>query len=184
VESIPTDWSRDGRLLLYTQSRPDGIRQMWILPMTGESKPHPFMHGQSAEVEGQFSPDGHWVAYSSNESGQWQVYVTPFPGSGGKYQISKDGGQQPRWRRDGKELFFLSRDRKLMAVPVKAGATFEFGAPAVLFQARARAPVSAEEIFAYDVSPDGQRFLINVNLEQPSPLPLNIVLNWTSELQR
>jgi Tol biopolymer transport system component len=184
VESIPTDWSRDGRLLLYTQSRPDGIRQMWILPMTGESKPHPFVHGQSAEVEGQFSPDGHWVAYSSNESGQLQVYVAPVPGPGGKYQISKDGGQQPRWRRDGKELFFLSRDRKLMAVPVKAGATFEFGAPAVLFQARARAPVSAEEIFAYDVSPDGQRFLINVNLEQPSPLPLNIVLNWTSELQR
>jgi len=182
--SVPNDWSRDGRFVLYTQSRPDGIRQMWILPMTGESKPHPFVHGQSAEVEGQFSPDGHWVAYSSNESGQWQVYVTPFPGPGGKYQISKDGGQQPRWQRDGKELFFLSKDKKLMSVPVKAGATFEFGAPSELFQTRARAPLSAEEIFTYDASPDGQRFLINVNLKQSNPPPLNIVLNWTSELQR
>jgi serine/threonine protein kinase/Tol biopolymer transport system component len=182
--AVPNDWSRDGRFLLYTDSRPDGILQMWILPMTGQSKPHPFVHGQSAEMEGQFSPDGHWVAYSSNESGRWQVYVAPFPGPGGKYQISTDGGQQPRWRRDGKELFFLSRDKKLMAVPVKVGTTLEFGAPTVLFQTRAREPLSAEEIFSYDVSANGQRFLVDVNSEESNPATVNIVLNWTSELQK
>ena len=152
--------------------------------MAGAWEPRAFAHSQSVEREGQFSPDGHWVAYSSNESARWQVYVVPFPGPGGKYQISTEGGQQPRWRRDGKELFFLSLDKKLMAASVKAGATFEFGQPTVLFQTRAREPLSAEEIFTYDVSPDGQRFLINVNLEQSNPPPVNIVLNWTSELRR
>jgi serine/threonine protein kinase len=181
---VPTDWSRDGRFLLYTSSPPDWILQMWILPMTGERKPHAFVHSQSSEREGQFSPDGQWVAYSSNESARWQVYVVPFPGPGGKYQISTGGGQQPRWRRDGKELYFLTPDKKLMAVSVKAGATFEFGEPAVLFQTRAREPLSSEEVFTYDVSPDGQRFLINENLEQSNPPPANIVLNWTSELEK
>jgi dipeptidyl aminopeptidase/acylaminoacyl peptidase len=140
------------------------------------------VHSQSSEREGQFSPDGHWVAYSSNESARWQVYVAPFPGPGSRYQISTDGGQQPRWRRDGKELFFLSPDKKLMTVSVKAGATFEFGEPTVLFQTRAREALSSEEVFTYDVSPDGQRFLINESLQQANPPPVNIVLNWTSEL--
>jgi Tol biopolymer transport system component/predicted Ser/Thr protein kinase len=180
----PNDWSRDGRWLLYTQSRSDWTQQMWTLPITGEQKPNPFVHSQSSEKEGQFSPDGRWVAYASNESGRWQVYVAPFPGPGGKYQVSTNGGQQPRWRRDGKELFFLSPDKKLMAVPAKVGATFEFGEPAVLFQTRAREPLSSEEIFTYDVSPDGQRFLINVNLEQADSPPVSIVLNWRDELRR
>ena len=180
----PNDWSRDGRWLLYTQSRSDWTQQMWTLPITGEQKPNPFVHSQSSEKEGQFSPDGRWVAYASNESGRWQVYVAPFPGPGGKYQVSTNGGQQPRWRRDGKELFFLSPDKKLMAVPVKVDAAFEFGEPAVLFQTRAREPLSSEEIFTYDVSPDGQRFLINVNLEQADSRPVSIVLNWSEELRR
>ncbi len=181
---LPNDWSSDGRFMLYTTSRPDWILQMRTVPMTGERKRLPFVHSQSSEKEGQFSPDGHWVAYSSNESGRWQVYVAPFPGPGGKYQVSTNGGQQPRWRRDGKELFFLSPDKKLMAVPVKAGTAFEFGQPTVLFQTRAREPLSAEEVFTYDVSTDGQRFLINVNLEQTPPPPVNIVLNWREDLPR
>jgi len=179
---FPTDWSPDGHLLLYTATRDDWVLQMRVLPMTGvEPKSSAFTHSESTETQGQFSPDGHWVAYSSNESGRWQVYVAPFPGPGGKYQISTEGGQQPRWRRDGKELFFLSPDKKLMAGAVKAGAIFEFGTPTVLFQTRAREPNSSEEVFTNDVSPDGQRFLINVNLEQSNPPPANIVLNWSFE---
>ena len=181
---VPTDWSRDGQFLLYSRARPDWNSEMSVLPLRGDRKPFAFAHSQSSEREGQFSPDGRWVAYSSNESARWEVYVVPFPGPGGKYQISTEGGQQPRWRRDGKELFFLSPDKKLMAVSVKAGATFEFREPVELFQTRAREALSSEEAFTYDVSPDGQRFLINVNPERSNPPPLNIVLNWTSEIQR
>lgn len=181
---LPTDWSRDGQFLLYTRARADWNLQMTVLPLRGDRKPFAFVHSQSSEKEGQFSPDGRWVAYSSNESARWEVYVAPFPGPGGKYQISTEGGQQPRWRRDGKELFFLSPDKKLMAVSVKAGAIFEFREPVALFQTRAREALSSEEAFTYDVSPDGQRFLINVNPEGSNPPPLNIVLNWTSEIQR
>ena len=180
---LPTDWSRDG-FLLYTAARPDWTLGMWILPLTGKREPRAFGHGQSSERQGQFSPDGRWVAYSSNESARSQVYVVPFPGPGSKYQISTEGGQQPRWRRDGKELFFLSPDEKLMAVSVRAGANLEFDEPTVLFRTRAREPLSSEEAFTYDVSPDGQRFLINVNPEQSNPSPVNIVFNWTAELQK
>jgi hypothetical protein len=134
-------------------------------------------------VEGQFSPDGHWVAYSSNESGRWQIYVAPFPGPGGKYQISAGGGQQPGWRRDGKELFFLSPHRTLMAARVKTGSTFGFSAPIALFETRAHEPLTAEEFFTYDVSFDGQRFLINANAEQKDIRPVDILLNWSSQLK-
>jgi len=135
--------------------------------------------GSFADVEGQFSPNGRWVAYSSNESGRWQIYVAPFPGSGGKYQISAEGGQQPRWRRDGKELFFLSSDRKLMAASTKSSSTFEFGEAASLFETHAHEPLTAEEFYTYDVSPDGQRFIINANAnaERPDSRPVDTILN-------
>jgi len=182
--SAPSDWSSDGRFLLYTDLQEGDTLHLWVLPMNGDRKPYRLLPGTSADVEGQFSPDGHWVAYSSNESGTWQVYVAPFPGPGGKYQISTGGGQQPRWRRDGKELFFLSRERKLMAVPLKAGPTFEFGAPVALFESRAHEPLTAEEFFTYDVSSDGQRFLINANAEQKDVRPIDILLNWSSQLKK
>jgi hypothetical protein len=111
------------------------------------------------------------------------VYVAPFVGTGGKYQISINGGEQARWRRDGKELFFLARDKKLMSVAVRVGSTLQFSEPVALFQTRAREPLSAEEAFTYDVSPDGRNFLINMTPEQVSAPPVSIVLNWTSELQ-
>jgi eukaryotic-like serine/threonine-protein kinase len=99
-------------------------------------------------------------------------------------QISIEGGQQPRWRRDGKELFFLSRDRRLMAASVKARSAFEFNAPEPLFEAHTHEPLTAEEFFTYDVSADGQRFLINANSEQTDARPVDIILNWTSQLKR
>jgi eukaryotic-like serine/threonine-protein kinase len=178
------DWSSDGRYLLYTSSEENARFGLWVLSLDRESKPKPFLENQFSEVQGQFSPDGRWVAYCSNESGKWQVYVTPFPGPGGKYQVSTGGGQQPRWRRDGKELFFLAPDRKLMAVPAKPGETFEAGTPVALFQTRAREPISAEEFFTYDVTSDGQRFLINSDAGEKTFTPVEIVLNWTGGLKK
>jgi len=182
--SAPSDWSPDGRFVLYTDLQEGDALHLWVLPMKGDQKPHRFLPGYSADIEGQFSPDGHWVAYSSNESGKWQVYVAPFPGPGNKFQISTEGGQQPRWRPDGNELFFLSGDRTLMAVSVKTRSQFKFSDPIPLFETHAHEPITAEEFFTYDVSKGGQRFLINVNAENASIPPLDIVLNWNPRLSK
>jgi eukaryotic-like serine/threonine-protein kinase len=182
--SAPSDWSSDGRFLLYTDLQEGDVLHLWVLPMSGDQKPYRFLPGSSADVEGQFSPDGHWVAYSSNESGRWQIYIAPFPGPGGRYQISVGGGQQPRWRRDGKELFFLSPDRKLMSVTVKTGPAFIFSAAKALFETRAHEPITAEEFFTYDVSSDGQRFLINANPEEKEVRPVDILLNWPAQRKK
>jgi Tol biopolymer transport system component len=181
--STPSDWSSDERFLLYTDMHEGTGLHLWVLPMTG-APPYRFVVGAAADVEGQFSPDCRWVAYSSNESGRWEVYVAHFPRKEGKYQISIDGGQQPRWRRDGKELFFLSRDRELMGVSVKVGEKFEFTAPTALFETQAHEPITGEEFFTYDASADGQSFLINVNKEQNNPPPVDIILNWASQLTK
>jgi Tol biopolymer transport system component len=181
--SAPSDWSSDGRFLLYTDMHEGTVLHLWVLPMTG-AKPYRFVDGAAADVGGQFSPDCRWVAYSSNESGRWEVYVAHFPKKEGRYQISAGGGQQPRWRQDGKELFFLSRDRQLMAVSVHAGTKFEFTAPAALFETQAHEPITAEEFFTYDASADGQKFLINMNEGQNNPPPVDIILNWASQLNK
>jgi hypothetical protein len=107
------------------------------------------------------------------------VYVAPFPGPGGTYQISTDGGQEPRWRRDGQELFFLSLERKLMAARVETGSKFKFQSSVPLFETRAHQPITAEEFFTYDVSRDGQRFLINRDVEQNESRTVDIILNWS-----
>jgi len=133
---------------------------------------------------GQFSPDGKWVAYASNESGKWEIYVTSFPYAHGRWQISSGGGEQPRWRGDGKELFFLSSDFKLMATPVTTGTNFDAGAPAALFQTAPRQPVLVYDLFVYDVSRDGQRFLINIPVRQPDTQPMSVILNWPAKLSK
>jgi Tol biopolymer transport system component/DNA-binding winged helix-turn-helix (wHTH) protein len=185
--SAPSDWSSDERFLLYIDLHEGTVLHLWVLPVDAPGNPHRLLHGDSADVEGQFSPNTHWVAYSSNVSGIWQVYVVPFPIQDAKarYQISSDGGQQPRWRQDGKELFFLSPDRRLMAVSVaNNGSTSQFSAPKVLFQTHAHGPLTAEEFFTYDVSADGQRFLINENASENNPVPADIILNWADQLKR
>ena len=184
--SAPSDWSPDQRFLLYTDLHEGTVLHLWVLPIDGGGRPYRLLRGTTADVEGQFSPDGRWVAYSSNDSGRWEVYVAPFPfpDGGDKYQVSTDGGQQPRWRRDGKELFILSPDRKMMAVSVKERSKLELGPPKVLFQTRAHEPITAEEFFTYDVSADGQQFLVNVNSEQNNAAPVDIILNWASGLKK
>ena len=177
---FPSDWSADGRFLTYYRTDPKTQLDIWTVSMDADRKPVPYLHGDFNESQSQFSPDGRWMAYVSDESGAPQVYVQSFPTLGGQRQISAEGGTQPRWRRDGKELFYLAPDRKLMAVPVKTGAIFEADAPRALFQTA----LSVTELRqSYAVSADGQRFLLNAPLDAGSP-PLTVVLNWPALLKK
>jgi len=191
---FPSDWSADGRFLAYYRTDPKTQLDIWTVSLgadrasigSGRSdsperrNPVPFLHADFNESQGQFSPDGRWMAYVSDESGRQQVYVQSFPTLGGQRQISTEGGTQPRWRRDGKELFYLAPDRKLMAVTVKPGATFDADVPRALFQTEL--PVYALRQ-SYAVSADGQRFLLNTSPEGGSP-PLTVVLNWPALLKK
>ena len=141
----------------------------------------PVVQSTAYEIQGRFSPDGRWIAYASNETGRWEVFVETFPPSGSRWQLSTDGGSQPIWRRDGKELFFLAPDRKLMAVPVTSGATFIRGSPHALFETRMR-PTYAPYPVNYDVTSDGQRFLIDSVRPDTGPT-ISIVVNWTAALE-
>jgi eukaryotic-like serine/threonine-protein kinase len=175
-DRFPWDWSRDGKYVLY-QRDPD----LWFLTMP-ELQPTLFLKASATLKNGQFSPDGKWVAYSSNESGRWEIYVTSFPEAHGKWQISNAGGDQPRWRGDGKELFYLSNDGKLNAVPVKTGANFDAGTPVALFQANPRELVATSEQSSYDVTKDGQKFLINTQPKSATS-PMSVVLDWSAKLK-
>jgi Tol biopolymer transport system component len=178
----PTDWSADGKFILYQDQNPKTGYDLWILPVSGEQKPFPFLQTNYVEIQGQFSPNGKWIAYTSNESGTYQVYVRSFP-SGGQWQVSSGGGSDPKWRRDGKELFYISPDRKLMAVEVKGeGPTFESAVPKMLFEVRVRVLPGPRNY--YDVSHDGQRFLVAATPEEAASQPLAVVLNWQSDLKR
>ncbi len=178
-QKTPTDWSSDGRFILFTNII-QGQGDLWILPLFGDRKPFPFTQSPFFEAHGQFSPNGKWIAYTSSESGGTQVNVAPFPGPGGKYQVSTSGGAQPRWRRDGKELFYLSADLKMMAAEVsEKGSALQIGRVQPLFQAR---PAFGPN-HAYDVAPDGRRFLINTVVGEESAAPLTLVVNWTAGLK-
>jgi hypothetical protein len=124
------------------------------------------------------------MAYASNESGKWEIYVAPFPGPGGNWKVSSAGGSEPRWRRDGKELFYLAPDGKLMVVDVKESPTFEADAARPLFETRLRQHISSADLFSYDVSADGQRFLVNTDVGEVTSSPLTAVLNWTSDVKK
>jgi len=178
VDHVPNDWSRDGKHILFTHGR-----DLWFLTLP-ELKSTPFLKAPAVIRNGQFSPDGKWVAYASNETGKWEIYVTSFPDAQGKWEISTGGGEQPRWRGDGKELFYLSSDRKMMAAQVTTGATFDAGTPVALFQTNPRQPISNNDQFVYDVSRDGQRFLINTPIKQAETQPMSIVLNWPAKLKK
>ena len=182
----PVDWSPDGSFILYGAVSPKTVADLWILPLSGDQKPTPYIQTDFTESQGRFSPNGRWVAYTSNLSGNFQVYVQSFPTSGGKWQISTNGGAQPQWRHDGKELFFLSPDRKMMVVEVNsAGSTFDYGVPKPLFETRT---ITAFPGFGgasyYAASGDGQRFLISTLVGESVQTPLTVVLNWTSGLKK
>jgi Tol biopolymer transport system component len=179
------DWSMDGRTVAYTsRSNSRGNNAIWTFSPT-EAKPQVFLKTTFNEDEPYFSPDGHWIAYMSDESGSYQIYVRPFPPGEGKWQVSLDGGIQPRWRSDGKELFFLERS-KLMAVDVKMGPA-SAGKPRMLFENPGMANLnvnSANPAAAYGIAPDGQRFVFSVRPAEDGPSPLTVVLHWPSGLKR
>jgi eukaryotic-like serine/threonine-protein kinase len=172
------DWSRDGKYRLVGKDE----ELFYISGDTQELKP--LIPGKSATHNAQFSPDGHWIAYSSNETGAWEVYISPFPSVSSKWLVSRGGGVEPRWRRDGKELYYLSAEYNVMAVAIKTGDRFESGTPLMLFQPRLRQPISAMDVVSYDVSADGQKFLVNTKVDTPSAAPLSFILNWASELEK
>jgi Tol biopolymer transport system component len=176
----PGSWSADGKFLLYHRYDPKSDVDVWVLPLEGDRKPFPFLQTPFRENEGRFSPDGRWIAYRSNESGRPEVYVQTFPAGGGKWQVSTSGGLLPQWQGDGRELFYMSTDRKLMAVDVKRGATFEAGLPKALFDlAAVRGYVND-----YAAATDGRRFLLLRTLQASAPEPFSVVVNWTAEAPR
>jgi len=182
VNGSPSDWSRDGRYIAYFGFGASGKWGVGILPLFGDKKPFPFLRGESNQISPAFSPDGKWLAYSSDETGRFEVYVAPFPSSQGKWQISTAGGFSPRWRGDGKELFFFNElERRMMAVAVQPkGSSLEVGAPQALFQATNAATGYAG---TYDVTADGKRFLVNTFAQQPSTTPITLVTNWAAGLK-
>ncbi len=179
----PRAWSKDGRYLVYNftpTAMPSAPRDIYALPLFGDRKPFPVVQSRFDERTSQFSFDGKWLAYQSNESGTWQAYVVSFPAGAQKHQISTKGGAQPRWRRDGKELYYLTLDGKLMAVDITAGAKIESGAPRLLFDTKLTADVVSNQ---YAVTPDGQRFLVLMpaaETTQAAPTPITVILNWTA----
>ena len=178
---FPTDWSSDGRYLTYFRTDANTQLDQWALPMFGDRKPFPYAQSPSNESQGQFSPDGKWMAYVSDQSGIDEIYVAAFPAPAGLRLVSTGGGDRPRWRRDGQELFYAAPDHKLMAVSVKTGATFEAGAPHALFEIKV--PSGQRNGQIYSVSAGGQRFLLTAPLEVPSE-PLTLIQHWTVGLKK
>ena len=180
----PYDWSRDGQYLLFEKIEKTG-QDLWVLPMGGGgSGPVPFVKTEANETFGAFSPDNRWIAYASDESGRDEIYVRPFnpPHAGtapvtGVWMISRQGGTRPRWRRDGKELYFLAPERTVMAVEVSGGSVFRAGVPRLLFS-------GAANLRHFDAAGDGSRFLVASPAGQPKHRPLTVVMNLAGMLKR
>ena len=178
---VPFSMTSDGKVLSFFENNPNAGWDIWTVSLESDSTPELFLGGNSDEFEPAFSPDGHWIAYMSNESGRNEVYVRPFPASAGKWQISTGGGRAPRWAPSGGELFYLEGD-KMMSVPVTVGDSFQPGSPRALFtHTNPSGPPPA-----YSVSADAKRFVMlkSTEQEETEPAQINVVLNWFEELKR
>jgi dipeptidyl aminopeptidase/acylaminoacyl peptidase len=180
---FPTDWTRDGRFIIFSQLDPKTKSDVMVLPVigNGDAKPFSVAHTEANDAEGTLSPDGRWLAYTSDASGRSEIYVQSFPGGGGKRQVSNGGGNNPRWRRDGRELFFYRGDGKMMATPVRSGESLEIGVAVPLFAFRAG---TTPGFVPYAVTADGQRFLVDAVVETEPNAPLTIVVNWAAEVKK
>ena len=181
---FPADWSPNGQFILYIAGGAAIARSdLLVLPLVGDKKVFPFLETPFIETRGRFSPDGRWVAYVSDESGQYEIYVARFPEPTERRRVSTAGGVWPRWRRDGKEIVYLAPDNTLTAATVNGdGATFEVGAVRTLFAVRPRPMVTLGD-YPYDVSADG-RFLVNSLVEETASAAITLVINWTSGLKK
>jgi serine/threonine protein kinase len=179
ITTSPTDWARDGRFLLYVVVGDGTGRDLWALPFQGDGKPFAVLQTRFNETSAQFSPDGRWIAYQSDASGRPEIYVQPFPGPARSVQVSGGGGVQPRWRDDGKELFYHAPDNRLMAASIDLNAKLEraeVGAPVPLFVTQVASAPQNASARQYMVSPDGQRFLIDTLTEVS--IPITVIMNW------
>jgi serine/threonine protein kinase/Tol biopolymer transport system component len=177
--AIAMDYSRKGEYVIYRTSAVNSQWDIWAVPMTGNRTPFPFLQSPADERTAQLSPDARWIAYESNETGPFEIYIRPFPGPGRSQRVSVAGGSQPRWRSDGSELFYISPDGHLTVVPLRAhagGADMTPGAATVLFRVPAASTIQGGLAFEYDVSADGQKFLVNTIVEQTAA-PISLILN-------
>jgi Tol biopolymer transport system component len=183
-------WSPDGQTLAFVQATPESTGDIWVLPLSGDRQPRPILQTRFDESYAEFSPDGGWLAYASNESSRSEVYVQPYPGPGSRELVSTDGGTAPGWARHGRELFYTTTQTiggqaaptRMMVVPITLGTTFSVGAPRMLFEGRYGATCCMRP---YDVTADGRRFLMLQQKERPPVSVSNMVLvqNWVEELK-
>jgi Tol biopolymer transport system component len=174
----PTSWSPDGKYMLLNRGFPGARSEVWVLPLTGDKKPTVMLQSPSVVNDAMFSPDGRWVVYASGESGRLEIFLVPFGSNTGKWQVSTDGGAAPRWRHDGKEIYFLSLDGSVTVVAVNIhGNSVELGRPQALFRA------ALNSVGGYDVTADGKRFLINTVGDQQDT-PITVMVNWTAGLKK
>jgi eukaryotic-like serine/threonine-protein kinase len=180
---IALDWSRDGRFILYNENNPQTFVDLWVLPLDG-GKPWPWLKTPFIEPLGKFSPDGKWIAYQSNETRTMEIHLRAFapgaPASDVKWQLSTNGGRNPQWRSDGRELYYTA-DNKLMAVEVTLGAEPKRGTPKELFAMNDRGEIAGA---GFGVTRDGQRFLLMRSAEETSLAPFTVVLNWMAEVKK
>jgi serine/threonine protein kinase len=178
VSKVPTDWTSDGKFIVYQAQDRRTHYDLWAVPVDHPDQARPLVRTDFDDIQGQVSPSGRWLAYASNESSRLEVYVQPMHGSGRRLEISTDGGSDPRWRGDERELFYVARDGRLMAVDLGGRGQIEPGTPRPLFQLH-DVSVLAPYLGAYDVQPDGQRFLIREPIENLQTLPLTVLVNWS-----
>lgn len=179
--TVPTDWSRDGRWLVYSAYDSKTNWDVWVMPLSG-GEPFAFAATPAEERNGRLSPDGHWLAYTYQQGGTSDVYVQPFPRASAKWQVSTDGGRNPVWRADGRELFYLSPDQKIMAVEVRPSPSgFAFGPSRVVVETHIAGLERVNHGSPFAVTPDGERFLVSSTRDAVRPVTL--VLNWTGKAE-
>ena len=191
LPKMPMSWTSDGKYIVYWVNDPKTNSDDWVIPLTGDRKPFPILQSPFNEQWPEISPDGKWIAYTSNETGTPEIYVRPFPSGPGKWQISTNGGTFQRWRADGKELYYLSAPNagKMMAAEIHAaGSSFQADSPRALFDSGYINLFHTTNYHVFAVSADGQRFLIprpEAGLSADiAATPITVVLNWTAALNK